>query len=73
MTAIREARAGEWQPIAEHDGGTTEVIGMDAKGRVFKTWFFAPSSITKNWHRCDARGAAWHPIYFMPLPPPPTA
>lgn len=59
-----------WQPIETAPMDMTEIIGMDSRGRVYRTWFFAPSSITRNWHRWPGNHV-WAPAFWMPLPAPP--
>jgi hypothetical protein len=67
--ALIEA-AGQWTSIAAHDGTSKEVLGMDAKGHVEKTWYFAPSSSTKNWLRFRGN-KPWTPTHWRHLPAPP--
>lgn len=62
-----------WLPIADAPRGMTEIIGMDAKGLIARTWYFAPSSRTQGWLRQGDRSDFWwEPKFFMPLPPPPS-
>ena len=62
----------EWQPIETAPKDYTHVIGIDAKGAIARTWFFAPSSLTQNWLRVGLPGkAVWHPTHWMPIPTPP--
>lgn len=68
-TTLEELRrAVGWQPIetAPKDG-KTEVIGMNERGHVHKTWFFAPSSRTQQWVR-SYDSVPWKPLHWMPLP-----
>lgn len=59
----------DWMPIESAPKDGTEVIGMDARGRVCRMWFFAPSSRTKNWLRFDD-AKHFEPTRWMPLPNP---
>lgn len=59
-----------WQPISTHNGGTKEVLGINAQGDIRKIWFFAPSSNTQNWLTMDQK--KWNPTHWMPLPEPPS-
>jgi hypothetical protein len=45
----------------------TQVIGMDLKGAIYRMWFFAPSSRTRNWLRWPGN-VRWKPVCWMPLP-----
>jgi hypothetical protein len=68
-----EESAGElagWQPINTAPTDMTEVIGINERGRVYRTWFFAPSSQTRDWLRVPGN-APWRPTHWMPLPKPP--
>lgn len=58
-----------WQGIATAPTDYTHVIGTDAKGTVSRTWFFAPSSITREWLKVPG-GGKWKPLYWMPLREP---
>ncbi len=63
----------EWLPIETAPKDYTQVIGIDAKGTIARTWFFAPSSLTQNWLRVGLPGkAVWHPTHWIPLPAPPS-
>lgn len=57
----------KWRPIKEAPIDYTEIIGLDNRGRVFKTWYFAPSSQTKGWIRCDTN-TKWYPEWFIDFP-----
>lgn len=62
----------EWLPIETAPKDYTEVIGMNAKGTVARTWFFEPSNLTHEWLRVGLPGnKIWNPVYWMPLPEPP--
>ncbi|SHK23731.1 hypothetical protein SAMN02745194_04516 [Roseomonas rosea] len=59
-----------WKPIETAPTDYTEIIGMDARGHVYRTWWFAPSSMTRDWLRVPGN-KEWKPLWWMPLPPPP--
>jgi hypothetical protein len=59
----------EWRPIETAPKDYTEVIGMDERGRIARTWFFAPSSQTQDWLLCGfGKQRPWRPRYWVPLP-----
>ena len=60
----------EWQPIETAPTDYTEVIGMDASGRIARTWFFAPSSRTRDWLAVGGGRKKWHPIYWQHINDP---
>lgn len=64
---------GGWHPIETAPTNYTNIIGIDRNGCVAKTWFFAPSSYTRNWMRCGfGKQKPWNPVGWMPLPAAPT-
>ncbi|MFT8718772.1 hypothetical protein [Acetobacter sp.] len=69
--ALKAALAAMWRPIGEHDGTTKHVIGMDKEGNVCSMWYFAPSSLTRNWWRVGGSGKRpeeCFPVYFCAHP-----
>ncbi|NBJ13299.1 DUF551 domain-containing protein [Microvirga arsenatis] len=70
LAAEGQGREG-WQDISTAPkDGRAEIIGIDGCGRVYKTWFFAPSGRTQQWLRAHD-SVPWHPTHWMPLPAPP--
>ena len=68
-----QIEADAWQPIETAPTDYTHVIGIDAKGCIARTWFFAPSSLTREWLRIGLPGKAiWHPTHWKPLHEPDT-
>ena len=59
----------EWKTIESAPLDMTQIIGMDAKGAVYRTWFFAPSSRTRHWLRWPGNHK-WKPTHWMKLEPP---
>ena len=57
----------EWQPIETAPTDYTEVIGINAKGHISRTWFFAPSSRSEYWLKIP-NNTKWNPTHWMPLP-----
>lgn len=59
-----------WQPIETAPTDYTEIIGMDASGRIARTWFFAPSSTTSDWLAVGGGRRKWHPVYWQHINDP---
>jgi hypothetical protein len=59
--------APEWQPMDTAPRNGTSVLGIDAKGRTRKIWWFAPSSRTQNWFNCETQ-AKFYPVGWIPWP-----
>ena len=73
VNALPDLTAPQWQPIDTAPKDYTEIIGIDVCGRIAKTWFFAPSSYTRDWMRCGfGKQKPWTPTHWMPLPDAPT-
>ena len=73
ISALKSSGEMGWMSIetAPKDGNT-EIIGMNARGHVHKTWFFAPSSRTQQWVR-SYDNVPWQPTHWMPLPASPSS
>jgi len=62
----------EWRDIETAPRDGTAVLGIDAKGRTRKMWWFAPSSRTQHWMNCETQ-SPFKAVGWMPLPPAPDA
>jgi hypothetical protein len=58
---------GDWRPISEAKTDGTEIIGMDANGRIRGCWYFTRSSRTQGWVTIDSC-RDFKPEYFIPCP-----
>jgi hypothetical protein len=68
---ISSITSAGWRDIETHDGSMTHVEGWNEKFGAHETWFFAPSSITRDWWIVGVPRRKWKPTHFRPLPSPP--
>lgn len=68
LSALRAAEGDGWLAIETHDGTTKHVEGWNKEMGAHETWYFVPSSRTRDWWIVGIQNRKWTPTHWRPLP-----